>query len=173
MRQIATSAAGVLFALILVSVAMAAPTADVTPSADAQLPVLFQPEYGDFINAQAAAKKDGKPVYVLLGARWCLACEQLKKDIEFLGFLRALPHVVWLDQERHHPLAKYLLRKIDKSIPRLFVWHWRNNRWEGEEYVDAVKIRAFIKAEAAKQTPAKEPVPTLANPSTKPIVEGA
>ena len=102
----------------------------------------------------------GRPLVILLGARWCPGCrvmqQEVMPEVEKSGGLKKA-EFVYIDIDRNRRLAAKLSKA--KTIPQLIRYHktpngWKSNLLNGVRKADEVK--AFIKTGEINPLPARK-----------------
>ncbi|MFA5056499.1 MAG: thioredoxin family protein [Opitutaceae bacterium] len=91
--------------------------------------------------ASDAAKRDGRPLLVIVTADWCTPCKQVH---EWLPQLRRKGHVACVNLDREQAFANQLTGP--GSIPRMAVFTCQNgdrSRWTKAVYVSTTEIHAY------------------------------
>jgi thiol-disulfide isomerase/thioredoxin len=65
------------------------------------------PQGDDYASAYARARATGRPFLVLIGAKWCIPCQQLESE-PYISQLRSRGELAVLDADRDKDLAKTL-----------------------------------------------------------------
>jgi hypothetical protein len=104
---------------------------------------LGRPEYAEYVAAYQTADRTGRPLLVLVGAKSCIPCRNLRQHT---AALQARGALVELDIDRHGPLVK-ALRALG-TIPRLMIWCRTGRRWQCTTLVGAEPIRRYAEPDA-------------------------
>lgn len=96
----------------------------------AMLAVVSGGDHLSYEDALAQAQRDGKPLLVLVSARWCAPCQIMKRDtiqsMKESGELRGVVFTV-VDRDNRPRLAKQIMKP--GGIPQLAVYARRDGRW--------------------------------------------
>lgn len=120
--------------------------------------VLSQAEQFDLAYRRSAAT--GRPLVVLLGAKWCPGCKVMQHEVlpavAKSGGLKQV-EFVYIDIDRNRRLAAKLSKA--KTIPQLIRYHktphgWKSNLLSGAHKVNVVKV--FINTGAIRPVPARK-----------------
>ena len=126
-----------------------------------------------YAEAHRTVSHTNRPMVVLVGAEWCGACEQMRKEViprvRKRGLLRRVAYA-FVDLDRQRKLGRELTG--DGLIPQVIMYRktpdgWRRRRLVGKQEVKT--IEAFINQglaleEADKKT---DPAPAKSEPATE------
>ena len=89
--------------------------------------------------------EQGKPLVVLVGAEWCPACVQMKKDslpkVAEEGVLKQVAFTV-VDTDKQGELAKEVMD--EGGIPQLIMFHKNGDGWRRERLMGAQSPSAIV-----------------------------
>lgn len=95
------------------------------------------PATHNYAEAYRKSQVEGKPLLVIVSAKWCPACHTLKdttiRDLETTGQLTEV-NVAVVDRDVEPELAKQLMR--EQKIPQIIVFSKSNSgRWERSQLI--------------------------------------
>jgi thioredoxin-like negative regulator of GroEL len=113
-----------------------------------------------YADAHRTTTKTGKPMVVMVSAKWCGACKEMEKNvlpqIEKRGLLKRVSFAV-VDVDREQTLARKLTR--GGPLPQLVMFRRNGNGWLRRRLVGGqsrVTVEKFIKQGIEKDEAAKK-----------------
>lgn len=109
-----------------------------------------EPPRDDYATAYAAAQHTGKPLIVLIGAKWCPPCCQARQHEPVF---RRLGHYAHLDVDRDGQFAAKIRGALPMPVLLVYRWQQAKREWRVEQRLSGLdKIEAWIaqKTEAGK-----------------------
>lgn len=76
------------------------------------------------------AQKESKPILIVVGAKWCAACEVLKREtVEPMKVAGELNEVVvtYVDKDQRPELAQQLMK--GETMPQIIMYTKENDQW--------------------------------------------
>jgi thioredoxin-like negative regulator of GroEL len=124
--------------------------------------------------ARTDSNRSGRPMVVLVGARWCPACVEMKDNVipkvQRRGILRRVAFAL-VDVDRQQKLGRQLI--ADGPIPQVIMYRktregWRRRTLVGGQSVET--LTAFIEDGIRRSEPAKKApsAPAKADTAAKP-----
>jgi thioredoxin-like negative regulator of GroEL len=119
----------------------------------------------DYATAFKRSLESGRPLVVLLGARWCPGCVQMKESIlprvAEAGGLASVEYA-YVDVDRDPRMARRL--SLAAAIPQLIRYEKTEDGWKRDLLTGAGSVKqvaSFINPKAKKQPKAESPVAAL------------